>query len=224
MLVIPMPPETPTRSVTDQAVHLLADGALACVPSASGYAFVANAYSTAGVDRLLSIRDVPNAAAMQVLVANRRMARAFAQVTDCARTVMASFWPGMVSVLLTASPTRFGRECVVLRQPSEPLLADLSSQIGPLIASRAITGGATVERLKDVKFIDVDLFIDSGRLPPSAASTILDCRFSIPTLLRPGAVSIEDFRLRDPDLYSGLVVDTPENTDMEPLDNQEDNS
>lgn len=81
-----------------------------------------------------------------------------------------------------------------------------------------------MERLKDVKFIDVDLFIDSGRLPPSAASTILDCRFSIPTLLRPGAVSIEDFRLRDPDLYSGLVVDTPENTDMEPLDNQEDNS
>ncbi|MDR2352572.1 MAG: threonylcarbamoyl-AMP synthase [Deltaproteobacteria bacterium] len=145
--------------------------------------------------------------AFLLLVDSRERVRAYAQEIPLeAEKVMERFWPGLLTILLTAQstlhPTILGknRSTVGLRLDAFPLSASLVR-----MADRAVTGtsanphGLPPAQNKDtvLKYFQgqVDLIIDTGPAEGGLPSTVIDLSKSPFSLVREGKIpSVEVFR------------------------------
>lgn len=207
---------TELRALCDELERPLKAGLLVCVPTSSGYAVVASTYSAQARSTLRQLREVGEDVALQVLIPIGSMMGAFATVTDSARIIARAFWPGMVSVLLDSDTRELAGTQVLLRHPQEPLLEQLTMQVGPLFASRAVLGGVEIGSREDLRSLEssrrIRVFVDAGPLSANGRSTIVDCRSDPPVVRREGTVGVADIRSLIPSLVTNeskaAVVDT----------------
>jgi tRNA A37 threonylcarbamoyladenosine synthetase subunit TsaC/SUA5/YrdC len=118
---------------------------------------------------------------------------------------MRTFWPGMVTLLLRPQATLAWdhppQAPVAVRMPLHPIALAVCRGAGPVAASAAAMAGApapvTVQEAVDALGDDVAGALDAGRvgdLPWSSgedhqlASTVVDVRTRIPSIVRAGAV------------------------------------
>ena len=109
------------------------------------------------------------------------------------RAMLASVWPGSVSVILPCPDTRWGHihrgtETVAFRVPDDAELREFLSSSGPIIAPSANPSGlppaTTVEEADAYFHDDADFLVDGGRLSgvPSTVARIVDGKWDV---LRP---------------------------------------
>jgi len=185
----------------------LGKGELVVLPTDTVYGVAADAFDPAAVQRLLDAKGRTRQSPPPVLIPGLPTLDALAtDIPDSARSLVAEFWPGGLTVILRATPSLMwdlGETggTVALRMPNDPLALELLAETGPLAVSSAnLTGqpaATTASGAREMLGDSVEVYLDGGERQDAVASTIVDAtdpggRISI---VRLGAVSAE--RIRD---------------------------
>ena len=179
-------------------------GALVVIPTDTVYGVGCDAFDPAAVDALLQAKGRGRDAPPPVLVGDVATLDGLATgVPSYARQLVEAFWPGGLTVVLTAQPTLawdLGETggTVALRMPLHPVALELLERTGPLAVSSANTTGdpaaLSAEAAREMLGGSVAVYLDGGSCLDDLASTIVDCTGGGPVLLRAGAVPEELLR------------------------------
>ncbi|MFC7406312.1 L-threonylcarbamoyladenylate synthase [Georgenia alba] len=194
----------------DAAVEVLGRGELAVIPTDTVYGIAADAFDADAVAALLAAKGRGRQMPPPVLVGNTAALDGLAtEVPDVVRDLVAEFWPGPLTVVLLAQPSLawdLGDTdgTVALRMPDEEIALELLRRTGPLAVSSANLSGrpaATTAQEAVESFGDaVSLYLDGGPSRGAVASTILDATAERLTVLRHGALSVEQLAAVAPEL------------------------
>lgn len=180
------------------ATAAIARGALVVVPTDTVYGVAADAFTPAAVAGLLAAKGRGRDAPPPVLVGDVGTLDGLATAVPAyARDLVEAFWPGGLTVVVTAQPTLawdLGDTggTVALRMPLHPVALELLARTGPLACSSANTTGApaalAMDEARDMLGDSVAVYLDGGPCLDELASTIVDCTGERPLLLRAGAI------------------------------------
>ncbi len=186
----------------DEAVRLLAEGQLVCIPTDTVYGIAAVAVNEAAMRTLYAVKGRSRDKPVPLLIADAAAASWIADVTPVAHTLMARFWPGPLTIVMRKaagfrSLALAGRDSVALRVPDHELvrhiIRSLDEQITGTSANRAgarapVSAAEVAFQLGDM----VALVIDGGTSRRGQESTVIDITTGPPRVVRDGAVSREE--------------------------------
>lgn len=186
--------------VRRRAGELLADGALVVAPTDTVYGLYANAFMTDATQRVFGVRGATRDAPLTVFIQNPRQLPALArEVTEPAERLMAAYWPGPLTLLLSSGETLSwdlgdGGGTVAVRLPDEEIARELVTEVGPLACTAAALAGqpapTTIEQAREALGDGVALYVDAGPRM-GEPSTIVDVSRGGAEVLRVGAVSAD---------------------------------
>src|SRR5438477_5047773 len=190
---------TGMSSDISKAVEILKEGYLVAFPTETVYGLGADATNPSAVRWLFEAKGRPPTNPVIVHVANIATAKKYAASwPNSAQLLAEKFWPGPLTLVLPKSPAIIdavtaGKNTVGLRVPNHPLALELLKEFnGPLAAPSANrstrVSPTTVHHAKQV-LRGGDFFLDGGPCQVGIESTVLDLSTSIPTILRPGAIT-----------------------------------
>jgi len=183
------------------AISAVKAGQLVVVPTDTVYGIGADAFDPAAVESLLAAKGRGPDMPVGVLVGSWRTIDGLVfTVPDAARTLIRAFWPGALSLVVTAAPSlpwNLGDTggTVMLRMPLHPVAIEVLRAIGPMAVSSANVSGrpaaGTAAEARE-QFADrAAVYLDAGPAAQQAASTIVDLTGAGPRILRTGPVSVE---------------------------------
>lgn len=205
MILIPVDPASPDPAALAPAAETLRRGGLVAFPTETVYGLGAHALDPAAVARIYAAKGRPGYNPLIVHVADAAAARSLAAAWPAeADALAAAFWPGPLTLVLprdTSVPDSVtaGLPSVALRVPAHPVAHALLRAAGiPVAAPSAnrstevspTTAGHVARSLGD----RVDVIVDGGPCPVGIESTVLSLAGAVPTLLRPGTISVDDLR------------------------------
>ncbi|EYD76886.1 YrdC/Sua5 family protein, required for threonylcarbamoyladenosine (t(6)A) formation in tRNA [Rubellimicrobium mesophilum DSM 19309] len=185
-----------------EAAAILRGGGLVAFPTETVYGLGADAGNGRAVAGIYAAKGRPSFNPLIVHVEGAEAAGWLAEVTDKAADLMAAFWPGPLTLVLTAregtglSPlVQAGLPTVALRAPAHPLARELLREAGrPLAAPSANPSGRVSPTTADHVLAGlagrIDAVLDGGACPVGVESTILALD-GPPRLLRAGGLPVE---------------------------------
>jgi L-threonylcarbamoyladenylate synthase len=192
-----------TPGNVERAARMLCRGELVAFPTETVYGLGADALSEAAVARIFVAKDRPRFNPLIVHVAGLEEATVLAVFDARAHRAAQCFWPGPLSLVLPrhadsglALLASAGLETVALRAPAHPVAQALLRAAGcPIAAPSANRSGrvspTTAAHVAAEFRDDVGLILDGGACKLGIESTVLDLTGPVPTLLRPGGVTLE---------------------------------
>jgi L-threonylcarbamoyladenylate synthase len=196
--VVPVDAAQPPLGAIDQAVSALQRGGVVGFPTETFYGLGAAMASEEAVARIFRVKGRPESKPLLLLVESVAMAEAVAEVSETARTFMARYWPGALTLVLRARPAvpmlvTAGTGTVGVRHSAHPVAAALVRRLeGPVTAPSANRSGAvppvTAKEVLDAFAGEIEVLIDGGPTAGGLPSTVLDLTVSPPRVRRQGAV------------------------------------
>lgn len=201
MDILPIDPKDPDPATLDAAAEAVLRGGVIAFPTDTLYGLSCSLVDPSAVEMLARLKRRDPAHAVISLIPTPDLAWALAyEVPPAAEKLIRAFWPGPLSIILTASgfvPERVRGQgaTVALRCPNDPLSQALLARIGgPVVSSSANLSGQppaeTVEEVVRYFGNQLDLVLDGGPRRGGQPSTLVDCSGPRPKLLRRGAVDI----------------------------------
>ncbi len=198
------------RRGLEQAAQAARRGALVVLPTDTVYGLGTDAFAADGVAALLAAkgrgRDMP----VPVLVGSpRTIAGLTFGVPSVAHALVEAFWPGGLTLVVRQAPSLVWDlgdtdGSVALRMPLHPVAIELLTEVGPMAVSSANRSGeppaATADEAQAGLGDAVAVYLDGGPSGAPVPSTIVDLTGEVPTVLRTGAVGLDDLRTVCPDL------------------------
>ena len=198
-MAILLPVHSPlSPKIIEQAVLCVQSGGVLAVPTDSFYALAVGAFHQLALERLLLIKGGREGSPIPVLVGDMSQVESLTKnIPDAACKLMEEFWPGLLTLILAASPELSailtgGQNTIGVRQPDDPRVCELLKHTGPLTGTSANrTGQAPARSPEEVMQqlgADIDLILDGGPTPGGKPSTVLQV---VPELriIREGAIS-----------------------------------
>jgi L-threonylcarbamoyladenylate synthase len=194
-------PASPDQRIIEIAARLLREGRLVAFPTETVYGLGAHALDPAAVERIYQAKGRPAYNPLIVHIAEATRAHDIvAEWPSAAEELASRFWPGPLTLVLPKRPNvpdnvTAGLPNVAVRVPSHPVArALLAAAALPVAAPSAnkstevspTTGAHVAKSLGDA----VDLILDAGSTDVGIESTVVDLSTPIPTLLRPGTISL----------------------------------
>jgi L-threonylcarbamoyladenylate synthase len=203
--VIRVDPVLPDRTLLAPAAERLRAGGLVAFPTETVYGLGAHALDAAAVRRLFEAKGRPSNDPLIVHISSvgdvEQLVKAF---PDTARTLAARFWPGALTLVMRRNPAvpdevTAGLDTVAVRIPSHAVARLLLELAGvPVAAPSANLFSRPSPTLAAHVLEDlhgrIDVVVDGGATNLGIESTVLDMTTDTPTILRPGAVTIEMLR------------------------------
>jgi len=198
-----------TADAISKAAKALKDGHLVAFPTETVYGLGADATNENAVSQVYAVKGRPTDHPLIVHISSINQISKWAiDIPDYAIKLARDFWPGPMTLILKKSELAKdfitgGQENVGLRVPNQPLalalLAEFESLGGQGVAAPSAnrfgavsptTSLAVSEELE--KYLDSnDLILDGGNCQIGIESTIINCTYITPTILRPGAITDE---------------------------------
>lgn len=186
-----------------RAASLLRAGRLVAFPTETVYGLGALALEPAAVSRIFEAKGRPSFNPLIVHVAGVEEARkVVSEWSPLAEALAEAFWPGPLTLVLPKAAivpdeVTAGLPSVAVRAPSHPvarrLLAEVGAPVAAPSANRYMAISPTTARHVEKSLGGrIDAILDGGATPLGIESTVLDLSGSLPLLLRPGAVSIDE--------------------------------
>jgi len=153
------------------------------IPTDTGYALAANAFSPAGVATLGEIKGWTTRIPPQVLIPGMPTLDALvAEVAEPVRKMAEKFWPGPLTIIAPAGDSLLwdlgdDSGTVALRLSGHEFCQELVSAVGPLAVSFAVKAGNGPGNIDDIVQAfeeDVDYFLVDPGMKKTAPSTIVD--------------------------------------------------
>ncbi len=182
-----------------KAALVLKKGGVIVYPTETLYGLGVIASMNDSVERIFDIKGRPHGKPIPVLIRDKEMLSEIAEVTELASSLANRFWPGALTLILKQKANlpqliTCGTAKIALRISAHPFLQNLFDLIdAPLTSTSAnLSGGENLrdsDRLLETFNGKVDLIIDSGKIPESRGSTIVDLTLEPPQILREGDIS-----------------------------------
>lgn len=188
-----------------QAAALLRAGEVVGMPTETVYGLAANALDGAAVAKIFAAKGRPQDNPLIVHIAGReQLARLARTVPESALRLAERFWPGPLTMILPKGDcipdeVSAGLDTVGIRLPSHPVARALIREAGmPLAAPSANTSGrpsttTSAHVLEDLGG-KIPAVVEGGPCAVGVESTVVSLAGSVPRLLRPGGVSLEQLR------------------------------
>lgn len=189
----------PDRKGIGEAADILRRGGLVAFPTETVYGLGADARDDTAVARIFDAKARPSFNPLIVHVADLAAAERYGILTDAARDVAKSAWPGPLSIVVPLRDdcglshlVTAGQSSVALRVPSSDIALELLKNFGgPVAAPSANRSGrispTTAQHVLSGLDGRIEAVIDGGATREGLESTILDFRGETPVLLREGA-------------------------------------
>ncbi|HVH81693.1 MAG TPA: L-threonylcarbamoyladenylate synthase [Stellaceae bacterium] len=186
-----------------EAARLLRNGKLVAFPTETVYGLGGDATNDAAVAAIFAAKGRPRFNPLIVHVPGLAEAEAVGAFDERARTAAQRFWPGPLTLVLRRHEdcgisllASAGLDTVAIRAPAHPIAQALLRAVGrPIAAPSANRSGhvsPTAATHVATELGDrVALILDGGRCAVGVESTVLDLSGDVPTLLRPGGVTLE---------------------------------
>ncbi len=214
MEVLRVDPDAPEDAALVAAAEAVLRGGVIGFPTDTLYGLGCSLFDVSAVEMVARLKRRDPSLAVISLIPDPEQALGLAtDLTETARRLIASCWPGPLSLILRAAPivpvrVRGAGSTVALRCPKDTLCERLLARIGgPVVASSAnLSGQPPAETAEDVVRIfgnQLDLVLDGGPRRGRAPSTLVDVSDERPRLLRRGAVDVSALLGEFDDLTAG---------------------
>lgn len=197
------------RNIKDEelaeAAAVLKSGGLVAFPTETVYGLGGNALDEDAARKIYAAKGRPSD---NPLIAHISCAAELAplvrEIPEAGRKLMEAFWPGPLTMIFPKSSkvpygTTGGLDTVAVRMPDDPVASRLIELAGvPVAAPSANTSGRPSPTTADHVWQDmnghIDMIIDGGPVGIGVESTIVDVSSPVPSVLRPGAITMEMLR------------------------------
>lgn len=190
------------RKVLEEAAAVIRNGGLALFPTETVYGLGANALDEKAAKKIYEAKGRPSDNPLIAHIADLDGLKPLvSEIPEAGRKLAEAFWPGPLTLVfpkngIVPHGTTGGLETVAVRMPSDPVARELIRLAGvPIAAPSANTSGRPSPTRAEHVFQDmdgkIDLIVDGGPVGIGVESTIVDVTEEIPTLLRPGAITME---------------------------------
>ncbi|MFH0861758.1 MAG: L-threonylcarbamoyladenylate synthase [Candidatus Altiarchaeota archaeon] len=197
--------KNPDKAKISQAANILTSAGLVAFPTETVYGLGADALNSKAVRKIYKAKGRPRDNPMIVHVASVKDAKRLVKRFPLkAIRLTKKFWPGPLTIILpkdgsVPKETTAGLNTVALRMPDHPVaLALLREANVPIAAPSANSSGkpspTTAAHVKNDLDGQIDAIIDGGPSRIGVESTVIDMSTKTPTILRPGAVTVEQIR------------------------------
>jgi L-threonylcarbamoyladenylate synthase len=203
--VLTVDPREPDPTVIARAAACLRAGGLVAFPTETVYGLGAHALDVIALRRIFDAKGRPSQDPLIVHVGDFGQILALvSRLPLGAIELGARFWPGPLTLVMprsTAVPNEVtaGLETVAVRIPSHAVArALLAAARVPIAAPSANLfsrpSPTRAEHVLEDLNGRIDMILDAGATEVGVESTVLDLSTGTPTVLRPGAISIESLR------------------------------
>jgi L-threonylcarbamoyladenylate synthase len=197
----------PTDDLIADAATRLRDGRVVAFPTETVYGLGADTFNVDAIDRVFALKGRPLDNPLIAHVLEEQQARTVCSWDDRCSQLAREFWPGPLTLVLpraAAVPREAtaGWPTIAVRAPAHPVARGLLAAFGRSISAPSANRSGhvsptTARHVADDFAADADLLIlDGGPCAVGIESTVLDLTGSMPSVLRPGAVSVETLRER----------------------------
>src|SRR2546428_3598890 len=195
----------PEQTVIERAAKLLHDGELVVFPTETVYGLGAGAFQPAALERIFAAKGRPFSDPLIVHIADREdLVQLTTSIPEQAKRLAQAFWPGPLTLILPRGPrvphlVTAGLETVAIRIPRHHVALELIRALGSPIAAPSanrfmhVSPTTAQHALADLAG-RVPLILDGGPCEIGVESTVLDLCSEVPTILRPGGISLEALR------------------------------
>jgi len=198
-LLIAIDPLNPAEEALAGALAVLRSGGVIVYPTETFYGLGADAGNEKAVEKIYAIKGRMFAKPLPLIIGNpNHLDRYAQQIPETARTLMADFWPGALTLVFEASGLVLprltgGTGKIGIRLSSHPVASRLSEMFsGPVTATSANLSGekecSSADDIPEILRDRVDAVMDGGRTPGGLGSTVVDVTTDPPSLLRAGAI------------------------------------
>ena len=195
-------PQKPRDEELLEGARILREGGLVAFPTETVYGLGANALDEEAARKIYEAKGRPSDNPLIAHVsAMEEVYPLVSQVSEKAKKLMDAFWPGPMTLIFPKSDlvpygTTGGLDTVAVRMPSAPVANRLIALAGvPVAAPSANTSGrpspTTAQHVLQDMDGRIDMIIDGGPVGIGVESTIVDVSVETPTVLRPGAITME---------------------------------
>ncbi|MCC8163324.1 MAG: threonylcarbamoyl-AMP synthase [Lachnospiraceae bacterium] len=204
----------------EEAGRILRSGGLVAFPTETVYGLGGDALDESAARRIYAAKGRPSDNPLIVHIADmEHLAEIVTEVPEAARKLAEAFWPGPLTMIFQKSDrvpygTTGGLDTVAVRMPSDPIALELIRRGGGYVAApSANTSGrpspTTAQHVYEDLQGRIPLILDGGAVQIGLESTIVDLTEDVPTVLRPGYISMEMLRavLGEVRMDRGLIVD-----------------
>ncbi|UQF11945.1 L-threonylcarbamoyladenylate synthase [Vagococcus lutrae] len=185
------------------AAEALRAGKLVAFPTETVYGLGADATNSSAVKSVYTAKGRPSDNPLIVHIASPEEVLHYTEsVPPVASLLMQEFWPGPLTLIFKLKPNALGKEVtggmetVAFRMPdNEVTLALIEATGRPLVGPSANTSGkpspTTAEHVLHDLQGKIAGVVDDGATRVGVESTVLDLSSDVPTILRPGAITLE---------------------------------
>ena len=187
----------------EEAARVLKAGGLVAFPTETVYGLGGNGLSRDAARKISAAKGRPSDNPLILHVSKIEEVNPLVEsIPEKAKLLMESFWPGPLTVILKKSEivpreSTGGLDTVALRCPDNALSLALIEKAGfPIAGPSANLSGSPSPTEASHVYHDlagrIEGILDDGAVGIGVESTILDMSGDVPTLLRPGAITLED--------------------------------
>ncbi len=203
--------------VAAEAASLLTSGHIAAIPTETVYGLAGSALNDDACSAIFEAKGRPADNPFIVHVSDLLMlSSVVTSLTPEAAELAKRFWPGPLTMILKKSDeisrvATCGLDTVAVRMPSHPVANRIIAEAGiPLAAPSANLSGRPSPTSAQHVFDDMDgripLIVDAGSCEVGVESTVVSLAGDVPTILRPGIISLEEIREVLPDAIVARAV------------------
>ncbi len=186
-------------TLLEQALAVLREGGLVCVPTESSYGLAVDANNAAAIERLQSLKGRDSVAPFGLIAGTLEQAREYTGTWPAAAVPLAAaHWPGPLTLLLSPGQgtvtTLVGPTgCVGIRVSAREEVAWLASALGaPITATSANPSGkapaTTIAEARAYLGSGVDFYLDGGTCRGQASTLVSFGSDGEAEVLRPGPI------------------------------------
>jgi len=194
--------DQPNQQMIERAAQLLKQGKVVAFPTETVYGLGANGLDGQAVAKIYQAKGRPSDNPLILHIANQQEVIPLVTVIPAnAQVLMDKYWPGPLTVILKKTNrvpdiVSGGLDTVAVRLPASIIARQLIALAGvPIAAPSANTSGRPSPTSAQAVLADLDgrieAIIDGGLCDIGVESTVVDCTTPVPTLLRPGGITLE---------------------------------
>jgi len=209
-----------------EAAKVIKTGGTVAFPTETVYGLGANALDELAINKIFEAKGRPQDNPLIVHISYiEQLYDLVEEVSEQALNLMNRFWPGPLTLIFNKSnkiPLGItgGLNTVAIRMPNHRIALELISQANlPIAAPSANISGrpspTDASHVIEDLFGRVDVIIDGGNTGVGLESTVLDISTEIPTILRPGGITLEDLLTVFPQVNMDPALEV-ENSEMVP--------
>ena len=205
------------KEVAEKAAEILCSKGLVSVPTETVYGLMGDAFSDEVSEKIFEAKGRPSDNPFIVHISDLVMLNSVVrEMPDSAVELAKRFWPGPLTMILhknknISDKATCGLDTVAVRMPSNPIALAVIQESGlPLSGPSSNLSGRPSPTSAAHVFDDLNgripLIIDGGPCSVGVESTVISLVGDVPTILRPGIISLEEIRKILPDTVVSHAV------------------